>query len=511
MQNVHRPVATLPLHGPAASRRIEQLAQAALPPHTLMRRAGLAVARLALALAPHARTVWIAAGPGNNGGDGFEAAVALRRAGKQVQLTLAGDVARLPADAGASLARARAAGIAIAPCLATALGPQDLAIDALLGLGASRAPEAALADLIAQLNALPCRVLAVDLPSGLDGLTGQALGDACVRATHTLSLLCLKPGLYTGRGRDLAGEVWFDDLGIDAGASPPDARLSGSAQARLSHGGRMHAQHKGSFGDVAVVGGAAGMTGAALLAARAAHAAGAGRVFVSLLETQDGGHPGLLLDPGRPELMFRSAWWQRSENDVIAGTTVVCGCGGSDAVRSALPRLLSLARRLVLDADALNAIAADAGLQAQLRARGVRGHASVLTPHPLEAARLLGTSTAQVQADRLRSAQTLADDLACVVLLKGSGSVIAAPGCVPYVNPTGNAALATAGTGDVLAGWIGGLWAIDRAGTSDVQAVAAAAAHAHGAAADEAGVTPLRAADLVERLLGASGGASMQR
>ena len=498
MQNVSRPTVTLALHGPEASRRIEQFAQAALPPHTLMRRAGLAVARLALALAPHARVVWIAAGPGNNGGDGLEAAITLLHSGKEVSVTLVGDPTRLPADALDALARARAAGVSIVDSGAPALGRQDLAIDALLGLGASRAPQGRIAELVAEFETLSCPVLAVDLPSGLDGASGQPLGDACIRAAHTLSLLSLKPGLFTAHGRDLAGEVWFDDLGVDAGATPPDAWLTGAVEAGAVRRRRSHAQHKGSFGDVAVVGGAPGMTGAALLAGRAALAAGAGRVFVSLLEPERAGQD-MALDTERPELMFRKAWW-RGEPDVIAAATVVCGCGGGQAIRSALPRLLSLSPRLVLDADALNAIAADSGLKLLLKARAARGHGSVLTPHPLEAARLLGIRAAEVQADRLRSAQALAEGFGCAVLLKGSGTVIAAPGRVPHINPTGNAALATAGTGDVLAGWIGGLWAQD-GGAASAFAIAVSAAHAHGAAADEAGVTPLRAASLVESML----------
>ncbi len=497
MQQVSRPSASLPLHGPEASRRIEQLAQAGLPPHTLMRRAGLAVARLALALAPHARIVWIAAGPGNNGGDGLEAAITLLRAGKDVRVTLVGDPSRLPADASDALARAQAAGVFIGSTGAPALAPQDLAIDALLGLGASRAPQGKLAELIAALDALPCPMLAVDLPSGLNGLTGQPLGEACARAAHTLSLLSLKPGLFTGHGRDLAGEVWFDDLGVDGSATPPDAWLTGAVEAGAVRVRRSHAQHKGSFGDLAVVGGAPGMTGAALLAARAAHAAGAGRVFVSLLEPERAGQD-MALDPARPELMFRRAWWHGAP-ELIAATTVVCGCGGGDAVRGVLPRLLSLAPRLVLDADGLNAVAADPALQKQLAARAARGHGTVLTPHPLEAARLLGIPTAEVQADRLHTARALAEQFGCVVLLKGSGSVVAAPGRVAHINPTGNAALATPGTGDVLAGWIGGLWAQDGSAERAL-AVTASAAHAQGAAADEAGVVPLRAADLVESM-----------
>ena len=512
MHNVNRPFELLPLHGVDASRAVERRAQADLPPHTLMRRAGHAVARLALAVAPHAQRVWIAAGPGNNGGDGFEAAILLKQSGREVHVTACGDPAKLPPDAADARARAEAAGVAIdaandkatgnpmadaaAPAFVRLLAAHDLAIDALLGLGASRAPQGPIAALIGVLGNLPCPVLAVDLPSGLDADTGALLGDPHVTAAHTLSLLTLKPGLHTGHGRDAAGDVWFDDLGVAPGETTPDAWLTGADAARAVLRPRAHAQHKGSFGDVAVVGGAPGMTGAALLAARAAHAAGAGRVFVDLLGAANAD---LTLDIARPELMFRHGWWQGLPA-TIADATVVCGCGGGDAVRAALPRLLSLARRLVLDADALNAIALDPALQAQLAARAGRGFGTVLTPHPLEAARLAGIAAREVQADRLGGAQALAQRFGCVVLLKGSGSVIAAPGRAPSINPTGNAALATAGTGDVLAGWLGGLWAQDGDVTRAFE-IAAAAAHLHGAAADAADVAPLRAADLVERML----------
>ena len=494
MLNASRPLTSLPLHGVAASRAIEQMAQAALPAHTLMRRAGSAVARLALAVAPHAQRVWIAAGPGNNGGDGLEAAIHLLRAGREVRVTLIGYAAALPPDAAAALRRAQSAGVDIGAAGAPPLERHDLAIDALLGLGASRAPQDGLAATIAELNALACTVLAVDVPSGLNSVTGQPLGAACVRAAHTVALLTLKPGLFTGQGRDLAGEVWFDDLDVGPSTQAPDAWLTGADAARAVPAPRRHAQHKGSFGDLAVVGGAAGLTGAAVLAARAAHAAGAGRVYVNQLDVEAPD-----LDIARPELMFRRAWWQE-EPPVIAGATVVCGCGGGDAVREALPRLLSLATRLVLDADALNAIASDESLQTQLAARAARAQATVLTPHPLEAARLLGRSAREVQEDRLHAAQTLAERFGCVVLLKGSGSIVAAPGRVPAINPTGSASLATAGTGDVLAGWLGGLWA-QCGRTESAFDLAAAAAHAHGAAADAADVAPLRAGDLIEAML----------
>jgi hydroxyethylthiazole kinase-like uncharacterized protein yjeF len=512
MERISSHTPSRPLYGVAAVRALEARAQAGVPPHTLMQRAGDAVARLALALAPHARRIWIVAGPGNNGGDGLEAAFRLRQAGHAAAVRLLAAPDALPEDARASYARARAAGVAF-DAKAEALDARDLAIDALLGIGASRSPQGPLADAVRTLNALPCPVLAVDVPSGLDAGTGQPLGSDCVRARHTLTLLALKPGLFTGAGRDHAGTVWLDVLGIDAtvagardghveggaglgaGApsAQPDAWLHGHDPAAAQP--RAHAAHKGTFGDLAVVGGAPGLVGAALLAARAALAAGAGRVYVELA----GQAPGAFdLDPVRPELMFRPGWTDASTPQLVGGTTVVCGCGGGDAVRAMLPRLFSLAGRLVLDADALNATAADAGLRRALAQRGARSARTVLTPHPLEAARLLDTTTAAVQVDRLAAARELAARYATVVVLKGSGSVVAAPEAVPAINATGNAALATAGTGDVLAGWIGGLWA--QAPETSALEIAIRGTAEHGAAAEPAGVGPLRAADLVEVL-----------
>ncbi len=485
------------LHDVAATRLLEARAAAGLPAHTLMRRAGVAVARLALALAPHAERVWIAAGPGNNGGDGLEAALHLLQAGRQVDIALLGDPARLPPDAAQACARARAAGASFTSAAEPQRTPQ-LAIDALLGIGATRAPEGVIALAVRALNALACPVLAVDLPSGLDADTGQAFGGDAVLATHTLALLTLKPGLLTAAGRDHAGSIWFDALGVDATPEPACAWLSAAPGAPA---GRRHAAHKGSFGDVAVVGGATGMVGAALLAARAAHAAGAGRVHVELLDSTA---VAPAVDLLRPELMLRAHWSRDAKLSALARTTVVAGCGGGASVRGALPRLLGAVRRLVLDADALNALAADAQLAMLLVARASRSAATILTPHPLEAARLLGVSAAEVQRDRLGAARALAERWRCVVVLKGSGSVIAALGHTPRLNGTGNAALATAGTGDVLAGWIAGRWApvvpLDGDETGSAFRVACLAVAEHGAAAEPAPAGPLRAGDLIERL-----------
>lgn len=462
----------LPLHGAEASRKLEQEAALSLPPHTLMQRAGLAVSRLARALAPHAGCFHVVAGPGNNGGDGFEAAIWLRRAGHEVRVSTVADLGRLPADAAASVVRAREAGVPISPGgLQVPPGPRDLVIDALLGLGVSRPPEGAIAQAIAAINDSPALRLAVDLPSGLPSDTGQPASPCCVRAHHSLSLLSLKPGLFTAQGRDHAGEIWFCDLGVQTPATGADAWLAGLPDAVLPL--RRHAQHKGSFGNVVVIGGAPGMTGAALLAARSALRRGAGRVFVQLLDAT-----GMAADPTAPELMFRREIdWQ---GDAADHWTAVCGCGGGGAVRAVLPTVLARAARLVLDADALNAVAVDPALQTLLVQRSARQQATVLTPHPLEAARLLGCRVADVQVDRLAQTRELAGRFDAVVLLKGSGSVIAVPDGQATINPTGNALLATAGTGDVLAGWIGALWAQG----ATAQQAAIAAAFQHGAAAD---------------------------
>jgi hydroxyethylthiazole kinase-like uncharacterized protein yjeF len=491
-------VAREALFDAAATRRIEVAAKSTVAPYTLMAGAGDAVARLALALAPHARRVVVYAGPGNNGGDGIAAATRLAAIGKTVTVRLHGEPSRLPDDAAEALRRAMQAGVDIelasVSCEPGGEAP-DLLLDALLGVGASRAPEGLLAAAIAQIAAAHAggaHVLAIDVPSGLDADRGQPFGNACVAAADTLCLLTLKPGLFTASGRDHAGRVWLDTLDADIAEAQATAWLVGRTDAQTAGGKRLQAEHKGSFGDVAIVGGGAGMVGAAILAASAAHAAGAGRVFVDLLGAGDSL---ALIDPLRPELMFRKDWW-RGPVAALRLSTVVCGCGGGDAVRETLPRLLSIAPRLVLDADALNAIAADSALQALVSARAGRSLQTILTPHPLEAARLLGRTANEVQADRLRIACEIAARFAAVVVLKGSGTVIAAPGQPPRVNSTGNASLATAGTGDVLAGWIGGRW---RAGSAPFD-VATRCVIEHGAAAEPERPGALRAGDLVEAL-----------
>jgi len=484
-----------PLHSLAATRALEADAAAALPAHTLMRRAGLATARLCMAVAPHARRVLVFAGPGNNGGDGFEAAMHLS-AMRPVTVVFHGEPNALPGDAADAFARAREAGVEIVRGDGSAgarIDGTDLVVDALLGVGLNREPAPSLAAAIDAMNAGPAPVLAVDVPSGLRADDGTLAGSSAVRARWTLSLLTLKPGLFTAAGRDHVGEVWFDALDVHPREAPA-AELLTSAGLAPSWPRRLHAQHKGSFGDVVVLGGSHGMTGAAWLAARSASVAGAGRVYLAALEGEAN------LDPVHPELMHREAAQMLEDRAMLAASTLVCGCGGGDAIRAVMPAAISRAGRLLIDADGVNALARDPSLRRLLQQRGAAGRGTILTPHPLEAARLLGTSAQQVQAQRLASAESLAAEFRAVVVLKGSGTVVAGAGGPCAINATGNASLATAGTGDVLAGWIAGLWS---QGLSILDA-ARLGVCAHGAAADEwereAPGRALTAGELVARL-----------
>jgi ADP-dependent NAD(P)H-hydrate dehydratase / NAD(P)H-hydrate epimerase len=241
---------------------------------------------------------------------------------------------------------------------------------------------------------------------------------------------------------------------------------------------RPHNSHKGSYGDVLVVGGSAGMQGAVILAARAALHAGAGRVYAGFFGTAPS------FDPMQPELMCRDAGaLDFASGVVLAGP----GLGVSQEARLLLEKIVALAPVLVLDADALNLAAADVGLREKIASRT---GATLITPHPAEAARLLGSDTAAVQADRLKAAATLAKNLHAICVLKASGSIIAAPDGQAVINPTGNPALASAGSGDVL----GGLCAALLAQGVPAWEAALAAVWLHGAAADalvEQGVGPI--------------------
>lgn len=446
------------LYTVAEIRRIEQAALATLPAGALMQRAGAAATQLAqelLGTRTHAR-VLVLSGPGNNGGDALEVAASLAAANAHVTVTLFADAARLPPDARTALARAQSGTAGFAdPAKADAMEalrsqPWDLVIDGLFGIGLARPLAGAMRAMAEYVNELPCPVLALDVPSGLDADTGDIVGPdgITVRASHTISFIADKPGLHTAHGRDHAGKVSIAALDIDRALFPPaQACLNGLRMFAGALSPRAQNSHKGSYGDVAVLGGAHGMQGAPLLGARAALHCGAGRVYACFIDEAPA------FDPVQPELMCRHAGdFDFSQATVVAGP----GAGSAPRTHQLLTQVLETASPLVLDADALNVLAADATLQQQLASRKA---ASILTPHPLEAARLLAVSAGMVQADRLAAARQLAARFNAIVVLKGSGSVIARPDGMTAVNPTGNPALATAGTGDVLAGVCGALLA----------------------------------------------------
>ncbi|EMN1928090.1 NAD(P)H-hydrate dehydratase [Burkholderia ambifaria] len=456
-------------------RAAEAAATAELPPHTLMGRAGAAAARwLSERVAGDERPVWFAVGPGNNGGDALVAAAQLQQLGVATQAWM--PVAVKPDDAQWALGLARATGVPLSTEPPASLDDYAWVVDGLFGIGLGRAldgPFAAQAARIAAHTRNGGRVLALDVPSGLDSDTGRIVGaGVAVAATHTLTFIGAKPGLYTGDGRDLAGEIHIASLDVATPAAP-DVVLNAPARFAAALPARAFASHKGTFGSLAVLGGDTGMCGAPILAARAALFAGAGKVHVGFLGA--GAPP---YDPPFPELMLHPA--DGLDLDAMSAIAAGCGLGTREAAATLVRDVLAHDAVTLLDADALNLVATHAELATAVAARGARSLACVLTPHPLEAARLLGSDTATVQHDRLAAAQALATRYASIVVLKGSGTVIAAPDGRLTVNPTGNAALATGGTGDVLGGLIGALLA-QRVAPYEA---ALAGVYLHGLAAD---------------------------
>jgi hydroxyethylthiazole kinase-like uncharacterized protein yjeF len=450
----------------------------------LMERAGLAAAQVARTMVgERGGTVLVLAGPGNNGGDAFVVARWLRSWFHEVAVVFAADPQRLPADAADAYRAFRATGgdtvERIPPRWS---GP--LVIDGLFGIGLARPLSAEYAALVAQANALGAPILALDVPSGLSAETGAAPG-AAIRAAATATFIALKPGLLTGDGVDLCGEVSVHALEL-----PPQslesarghrldwAPLAGALPEILVR--RERNVHKGTFGTLAIIGGAEGMTGAPVLAARAASRAGAGKAIIGFAARE---HPAV--DWSAPELMLRSASAVLSApfDAAVVGPGLSTGASAAEL----LIRVLASPAPLVIDADALTLIAGEPAVAAALAARTAP---ALLTPHPAEAARLLGTDTAAVQYDRLGAAQAIATRLRAHVVLKGAGSVLAHPDGDWDINASGSSALSTAGSGDVLAGLAGALLAQGL----DAKSALRYAVCLHGAAADAlvaAGAGPL--------------------
>ncbi|WP_318190943.1 NAD(P)H-hydrate dehydratase [Marinihelvus fidelis] len=465
----------------AAVRRLDELAIEAGggDGYALMCRAGQAVVNVARQHFPDARRWLVVCGAGNNGGDGYVIARLASALGIDVAVVALRQPEQLSGDAGRAAADWRACGGETVPWSGE-LPAADLVIDALLGTGLARVVEGQWATAIKAINNHRAATVSVDVPSGLGADTGHIHG-VSVSADVTVTLVGMKRGLLTADGPDCAGKVVFDTLKVpdtiyDAldGDRAVGRRMDRADIGRLLPRRRLNS-HKGLFGHVVVVGGNRGMSGAARLAGEAALRAGAGRVTVAT-------HPvhAHWLNLARPELMTLAVEGgddvppQPSDSDVIA---LGPGLGKDGWARSLVPECLGRTTALVVDADGLNLLAALRDSMAWPR----KGE-WVITPHPAEAARLLGQSTAVVQADRFAAAATLAEQYGAVVVLKGCGTVVAAPDGRWSLCALGNPGMATAGAGDVLTGVVAAMLA---QGLPAYDA-ACAAVVAHAAAGDVA-------------------------
>ena len=419
--------------------------------HALMQRAGRAAFFHLRRRWPQARRLGVVCGPGNNGGDGFVVASLARAWGLAVDLWA---LAAPDALAGAARRAAEdflAAGGEIRPLEPDALraAEVDVWVDALFGIGLARPLSGAAYAAVVALNQHPAPILAVDIPSGLSADTGAVLG-AAVQATATVSFIAPKPGLYTGAGPDCCGAIWLDSLGApaDLAASLPGACRFWPAAMPLGAllPPRLPAAHKGQFGHALVIGGGPGMAGAARMSAEAALRAGAGLVSVATTPAH-----AATLGIGRPELMVAATQTAADLAPLLARSTVrAIGPGlGRDAwAEQMFDGALSAPGPLVVDADGLN-----------LLAEAPRRRADwILTPHPAEAARLLGTTTADIQADRLAAVRALTMRYGGVALLKGAGTLIDDGRNIDLCEGA-NPGLASGGMGDVLTGLIAGLLA----------------------------------------------------
>ena len=448
------------------------IAAQGVPGYTLMCRAGEAALRALRSRWPTARHIAIVCGGGNNGGDGYVVARCAREAGLEVSALAVGDPAQLRGDARRAADEFRAGGGQVQPFSAAALNDAEVLVDALLGTGVRKPLRPDFAEAIAAMNRAGPPILALDLPSGLDGDGGYALG-AAVRADTTVTFVAPKAGLYLGDGPEYAGRVLCEDLEVtlpsDAAGRPVLERMDESDITRALPR-RRRAAHKGDFGRVLIIAGAPGMAGAARLAGEACLRCGAGLVTVATTADNVMG-----VVAGRPELMCFGVSGADELASALAAATVVAvgpGLGTGLWSRALFDAALNSGKPLVLDADALNLLAAT----------GQRPPASsVLTPHPGEAGRLLGVDAATVQSDRCAALQRLVDRTGAVVVLKGAGTLIGAPGHVPALCTHGNPGMAAPGMGDVLTGALAAMLAQ----CLDPWRAARAAVMAHALAGDD--------------------------
>lgn len=480
------------LYTAAQVRELDRLAIEAckIPGVTLMRRAGEAAFDLLRARWPRARRVAVVCGSGNNGGDGYVIARLAREYGLTVIALGLDAPEKIKGDAATARKKAKSAGVAMRNFQADLLGGQDIIVDALLGTGLEREVDGEWCAAIEAINHSHIPVLAVDIPSGLNADTGRVMG-AVVRASATMTFIGLKPGLFTGTGREHAGEIFFNDLKV-----PPDiyakvpVMIKRLTEASL-HGlmpMRRQDMHKGDAGHVLVIGGDRGMPGAARLAGESAYRAGAGLVILAT-HPEHAAH----ISAACPELIVHGVATPEALRPLLARADVIAmgpGLGQGEWGNALFGTVLDTKLPMVVDADALNILAADPLMHADW----------ILTPHPGEAARLLGLPIEEIQADRFAAVHELVASFGGVCVLKGSGTLIASlyDGVVSVCD-RGNPGMASGGMGDVLTGVIAGL----RAQGLISPMAARLGVWAHAAAGDDAaanGEAGMMARDLLPQL-----------
>jgi NAD(P)H-hydrate epimerase len=460
-----------------------------VPSYTLMTRAGEAALRVLRSCWPSAQHVAIVCGPGNNGGDGYVLARLARAQGLETLAIGLQEPARLQGDARRAHDDFVAAGGSVVGWSADALRGADVVVDAIFGVGLSRPIEGVAAEAIAAINDSGKPVLALDIPSGLHADTGEILGVA-VRAVRTLAFIGLKLGFYLGDGPNCTGIVMWDGLEL-----PKEALAHGDAAAtRIDESAiagllppRRRTAHKGQQGSVLVIGGNIGMAGAARMAGEAALRAGAGLVTVA---TRNENVPAIV--GPRPELMCRGVASAAELTALIDRADVIAlgpGLGQDEWSKTMFETAMTADRRAVVDADALNLLA-----QAPRR-----NEQWILTPHPGEAARLLGRTAGEVQRDRLGTARDIVQRYGGTIVLKGAGTLVVTDGALPAICDRGNPGMASPGMGDVLTGVIAGIVAQ----TTDLAAAARVGVLVHALAGDMAarrGERGLLATDLFAHL-----------
>jgi len=456
--------------------------------YVLMQRAAAAGFRYLRARWPEARHVLVLCGSGNNGGDGYVLARLAREAGLDVAV-IASESPRESGDAAHAHVDWTDAG-GQTSCVGASWPAADVIVDALLGTGLKRAPEGSVQSLIESANRAGCPVLALDVPSGVDADTGFVPGTA-IAAEATITFVARKRGLHTGGASAYCGNIVCDELQIPAAifaADQPDAHLMDARDIAASLPQRPRDAHKGNFGHVLAIGGDSGMGGAIRMAGEAAMRVGAGLVSIATRAEHIAA-----LNASRPELMASAVGGPQELEGLLARATVIAlgpGLGQRAWGHALWYAAIAAGKPMVLDADALNMLARDAiALPA----------GAVLTPHPGEAARLLGRDTAEVARDRFAAVREIARRHNAVTVLKGAGSLVANPQGEVAVCSWGNPGMASGGMGDVLTGVIAGLlaqgldsWPAARAGV---------ALHAQaGDRAARAGAAGMLASDLFEPL-----------